>query len=84
MVRRRTFSKRFDTPNLASPEGRLVKFDVFFSLSHTKVGDTLPTEAQMFQNFFDQVEAADALGYETAWLAEAHLTAKSKSKTDIQ
>jgi len=51
-----------------------MKFDIFFSLSHTRVGDHLPTEVQMFQNFFDQVEAADRLGYETAWLAEAHLS----------
>ena len=75
MVRIQTFSKRFDTPNLASPEGRLVKFDVFFSLSHTKVGDTLPTEAQMFQNFFDQVEAADALGS----VSYTHLTLPTKA-----
>ena len=27
-------------------------------------------------NFFDQVEAADAQGYETAWLAEAHLSSE--------
>ena len=58
----------------------IVKFDVFFSLSHTKVGDTLPTEAQMFQNFFDQVEAADTLGYETAWLAEAHLSSETQKQ----
>lgn len=57
-----------------------MKFDVFFSLSHTKVGDAIPTEAQMFQNFFDQVEAADALGYETAWLAEAHLSSEIQKR----
>ena len=51
-----------------------MKYDIFFSLSHTRVGDALPTEAQMFRNFFDQVVAADELGYDTAWLAEAHLS----------
>ena len=53
-----------------------MKYDIFFSLSHTRVGDTLPTEAQMFRNFFDQVVAADELGYDTAWLAEAHLSSE--------
>ena len=38
-----------------------MKYDIFFSLSHTRVGDALPTEAQMFL-FFDQVIAADELG----------------------
>jgi hypothetical protein len=53
-----------------------VHFDVFFSISHTRVGGELPTEAQMFRNFFDQVQAADELGYGTAWLAEAHLSSE--------
>ena len=57
-----------------------MQFDVFFSLSHTPVGDEIPTEAQMFQNFFAQVEAADELGYETAWLAEAHLSSETQKK----
>ena len=58
-----------------------MKFDVFFSISHTRVGDVLPSEAQMFRNFFDQVEAADALGYETAWLAEAHLSSEVQKRS---
>jgi hypothetical protein len=53
-----------------------MKFDIFFSISHTPVGDVLPSEAQMFRNFFRQVEAADELGYKTAWLAEAHLSSE--------
>ncbi len=57
-----------------------MKFDVFFSLSHTRVGSELPSEAQMFRNFFDQVKAADALGYETAWLAEAHLSSEIQKR----
>ena len=51
-------------------------FDVFLSLSHTAAGGVLPTERQMFENFFEQVEAADQLGYKTAWLAEAHLSSE--------
>ena len=34
-----------------------MQFDVFFSLSHTPVDGKRPTEAQMFHNFFEQVEA---------------------------
>ncbi|MBL8619553.1 MAG: LLM class flavin-dependent oxidoreductase [Deltaproteobacteria bacterium] len=49
-------------------------FDVFFSISQTPVRGRLPSEAEMFRNFFAQVEAADALGYGTAWVAEAHLS----------
>jgi len=51
-----------------------VKFDVFFSLSHIPAGGVLPSEAAMFRAFFRQVEAADQLGYSTAWLAESHLS----------
>ena len=57
-----------------------MQFDVFFSLSHTPVDDEAPSEAQMFQNFFDQVQAADELGYKTAWLAEAHLSSEVQKK----
>jgi alkanesulfonate monooxygenase SsuD/methylene tetrahydromethanopterin reductase-like flavin-dependent oxidoreductase (luciferase family) len=53
-----------------------MRFDVFFSLSQTPVDGASPSEARMFQNFFDQVEAADELGYDTAWLAEAHLSSE--------
>ena len=51
-----------------------MQYDIFFSISHTPVEGQLPTEAEMFHNFFDQVEAADQLGYQTAWFAEAHLS----------
>jgi alkanesulfonate monooxygenase SsuD/methylene tetrahydromethanopterin reductase-like flavin-dependent oxidoreductase (luciferase family) len=53
---------------------KVVKFDVFFSLSHIPAGGVLPREAAMFRAFFRQVEAADRLGYSTAWLAESHLS----------
>ena len=49
-------------------------FDVFFSISQTPVDGVTPSEAEMFRNFFEQVEAADELGYDCAWLAEAHLS----------
>jgi alkanesulfonate monooxygenase SsuD/methylene tetrahydromethanopterin reductase-like flavin-dependent oxidoreductase (luciferase family) len=51
-------------------------YDIFFSISQTPVDGHLPTEAEMFRNFFDQVEAADRLGYGTAWIAESHLSSE--------
>jgi alkanesulfonate monooxygenase SsuD/methylene tetrahydromethanopterin reductase-like flavin-dependent oxidoreductase (luciferase family) len=53
-----------------------LEFDVFFSISQTPVSGYLPTEAEMFRNFFDQVEAADDLGYGVAWIAESHLSSE--------
>ena len=49
-------------------------FDIFFSISQTPVAGVMPDEATMFRNFFAQVEAADALGYGVAWIAESHLS----------
>jgi alkanesulfonate monooxygenase SsuD/methylene tetrahydromethanopterin reductase-like flavin-dependent oxidoreductase (luciferase family) len=53
-----------------------VKYDIFFSLAQTPAAGRLPTEAEMFRNFFEQVEAADALGYGVAWVAETHLSSE--------
>lgn len=49
-------------------------FDVFFSICQTEVDGFIPSEKEMFLNFFDQVRHADTLGYETAWVAETHLS----------
>ena len=51
-------------------------YDIFFSISQTAVDGHTPTEAQMFENFFAQVEVADELGFGTAWIAEAHLSSE--------
>ncbi|MEZ4238171.1 MAG: LLM class flavin-dependent oxidoreductase [Myxococcota bacterium] len=53
-----------------------VQYDVFFSISQTPVDGRTPSEAEMFANFFAQVEAADALGYGVAWVAESHLSSQ--------
>ncbi|MFK7928540.1 MAG: LLM class flavin-dependent oxidoreductase [Myxococcota bacterium] len=53
-----------------------MQYDIFFSISQTPVDGHTPTEAQMFRNFFQQVEAADDLGYKTAWIAESHLSSE--------
>lgn len=49
-------------------------FDVFFSICQTPVAGFFPEEATMLQQFLDQVEAADKLGYGCAWVAESHLS----------
>ena len=51
-----------------------MQFDIFFSISQTPVDGVTPPEATMFSNFFEQVEAADELGFGTAWVAESHLS----------
>jgi len=53
-----------------------MQFDLFFSISQTPVAGVQPDEATMFRNFFAQVEAADALRYDTAWVAESHLSSE--------
>ena len=57
-----------------------MNFDVFFSISQTPVHGVTPTEAQMFRNFFAEVEAADALGYGVAWIAESHLSSEVQKR----
>jgi alkanesulfonate monooxygenase SsuD/methylene tetrahydromethanopterin reductase-like flavin-dependent oxidoreductase (luciferase family) len=51
-----------------------MEFDIFFSICQTEVDGYLPDERTMFENFFEQVELADALGFGTAWVAESHLS----------
>lgn len=51
-----------------------MELDIFFSISQTEVDGTMPSERVMFENFFEQVELADELGFGTAWVAESHLS----------
>jgi len=51
-----------------------MEFDIFFSICQTEVDGYLPSEQVMLENFFEQVELADALGFGTAWVAESHLS----------
>jgi alkanesulfonate monooxygenase SsuD/methylene tetrahydromethanopterin reductase-like flavin-dependent oxidoreductase (luciferase family) len=58
-----------------------MEFDIFFSICQTPVDGYQPNEATMFRNFFDQVEAADELGFSTAWIAESHLSSEVQKRT---
>lgn len=51
-----------------------MEFDIFFSICQTEVNGYLPDERTMLENFFEQVELADRLGFGTAWVAESHLS----------
>lgn len=51
-----------------------MKFDIFFSICQTEVNGIIPSERTMWENFFSQAELADSLGFETAWVAETHLS----------
>ncbi len=51
-----------------------MKFDIFLSICQTEVDGYKPSERVMFENFFEQVELADRLGYGVAWVAETHLS----------
>jgi len=59
-----------------------MRFDIFFSISQTPVDGYTPSEAEMFRHFFEQVEAADSLGYDTAWVAESHLSSQIQKQHD--
>jgi len=49
-------------------------FDIFLSIAQTPVEEHTPDEDTMFSNFFNQLQAADKLGFGTAWVAQAHLS----------
>lgn len=57
-----------------------MKFDVFFSICQTDVDGYMPSERVMFEQFFDQLKLADHLGFETAWVAETHLSCETQKQ----
>ncbi len=57
-----------------------MKYDIFLSICQLEVDGYKPSEKTMFQNFFDQVELADELGFGTAWVAETHLSTQTQKE----
>ena len=55
-----------------------MELDIFFSISQTEVDGYMPSERVMFENFFEQIELADRLGFGTAWVAESHLSTETQ------
>ncbi|MEC7987198.1 MAG: LLM class flavin-dependent oxidoreductase, partial [Myxococcota bacterium] len=58
----------------------IMKYDIFFSISQTPVDGDTPSERQMLENFFEQVELADQLGFGIAWIAQAHLSTEVQKR----
>ena len=56
-------------------------YDIFLSICQTVVDGYKPSERQMFENFFRQVRLADELDFETAWVAETHLSCQTQKQT---
>lgn len=58
--------------------------DIFFSISQTPdASGLIPSEQEMFRNYFQQLKCADKLGFGVGWIAQAHLSTevqKSNSK----
>src|SRR5690349_2147809 len=53
-----------------------MRFDIFFSLCQAEVDGHRPSEELMLANFFEQVQVADQLGFEIAWVAENHFSSE--------
>ena len=60
-----------------------MKYDIFFSLSQTEVSGYTPNTKTMFSNFLDQAILADELDFQTAWIAETHLSCQTQKKTSL-
>ena len=59
-------------------------FDIFFSISQTPdTSGYIPSEKEMFSNFFEQVELADELGFGIGWVAQAHLSTEIQKRNNI-
>ena len=43
----------------------------------------MPSERQMFENFFSQIELADELEFKTAWVAETHLSCQVQKQNPM-
>jgi alkanesulfonate monooxygenase SsuD/methylene tetrahydromethanopterin reductase-like flavin-dependent oxidoreductase (luciferase family) len=58
-------------------------FDIFFSISQTPdTSGYIPSEKEMFTNFFEQVELADELGFGVGWVAQAHLSTEIQKRNN--
>lgn len=65
-------------------ECEIMLFDIFFSISQTPdTSGYIPSEDEMFSNFFEQVELADELGFGVGWVAQAHLSTEIQKRNKI-
>ena len=53
--------------------------DIFFSISQTPdANGHVPSEHDMFRNYFQQLKVADLLGFGVGWIAQAHLSTETQ------
>jgi alkanesulfonate monooxygenase SsuD/methylene tetrahydromethanopterin reductase-like flavin-dependent oxidoreductase (luciferase family) len=57
-----------------------MKFDLFLALCQAEVDGFMPSERQMYENFFSQVRLGDALGFECAWVGESHFSSRVQQR----
>ncbi|MCS5582539.1 MAG: hypothetical protein NZ777_03405, partial [Pseudomonadales bacterium] len=58
-----------------------MEYDIFFSISQTPDDSgNIPSEQMMLNNYFQQVELADQLGFGVAWIAQAHLSTETQKQ----
>ena len=55
-------------------------FDIFFSFSKMNLDGTVPSDVMLYNNLFEQIEAADKLGFKKAWVGEAHFSIRPEQK----
>ncbi|MFL2960454.1 MAG: luciferase [Candidatus Thalassarchaeaceae archaeon] len=61
----------------------MMLFDIFFSISQTPdTSGYIPSEKEMFSNFFEQVDLADELGFGVGWVAQAHLSTEIQKRNN--
>ena len=58
-----------------------MEHDIFFSISQTPNSEGhIPSEQEMFANYFQQLQCADQLGFGVGWLAQAHLSTEIQKR----
>ena len=53
-------------------------FDIFFSFSKMNLGQGPPSDRLLYDNLFRQICEADTLGFDTAWIGEAHFSIRTE------
>lgn len=55
-----------------------MEFDIFFSFSKMDLGSGPPSDQLLYDNLFKQIRAADELGFNRAWIGEAHFSIRTE------
>ncbi len=58
-------------------------FDLFHSIGDPKVGGRQLGANGSYRAFFEQVELAEALGFDTVWCAESHFSSETQKATSV-